>query len=187
MSTLTTRIMLEVYTAQPPFSFLAVSRHGVWMPVSQTMPTDALHAFVSRHLPNASPLGAANDNEAASALEAFPAAGGVGRAWMVEESPLVVLSSPLGFPGAVVEFTEIAFPAALTGCQSFVGHPATKQLLEALGAVTVPVPGRWNGPAIGESYLAVPLAQNARADGYTQDAAIESVSDLRAILCTRLA
>lgn len=73
----------------------------------------------------------------------------------------------------------------MTGCRHYVGHPATRQLLEALGAEYVP--GRWAGPAVGESYLAVPLAQNAREGGYTIDAAIESIAALRAILCTRLA
>ena len=180
-----TRIMLEIYTVHHPLSFLCISRTGTWVPVSLEMHTDAVPAHVASHLPNASPLGSANDNEAASALEAFPGAGGVGRAWMVAEKPIVILSSPLGFPRTIVEFTEIVFPESISGCKSFVGHPATKQLLDALGAEYVP--GRWDGPAIGESYLAVPLAQNEREGGYTQDAAIESVSDLHAILCTRLA
>ncbi len=40
---------------------------------------------------------------------------------------------------------------------------------------------------MGESYLAVPLANNQRAEGWTQNAAVESVAELKAILCTRMA
>ena len=98
---------------------------------------------------------------------------------------MIIVSSPLGFVGATIRFKEVPFPSSLTGAVSYVGHPATKTLLEALGASTVP--GRWNGPAVGESYLAVPLAQNAREGGYTKDQAIESVASLRAVLCTRIA
>lgn len=97
---------------------------------------------------------------------------------------MVVVSSPLGFPGATIRFEEVEFPSSLTGCQSYVGHPATRQLLEALGAETLP--GRWQGPAVGESYLAVPLAQNQREGGWTQDQAISSTRELRAIRCTRI-
>jgi hypothetical protein len=98
---------------------------------------------------------------------------------------MVIVSSPLGFSGATIKFEEVAFPADLAGATSYVGHPATKALIEALGAQTVT--GKWAGPAVGESYLAVPLAQNNREGGYTQDQAIESVSELRAIRCTRIA
>lgn len=98
---------------------------------------------------------------------------------------MIIISSPLGFAGAIVQFSEVPFPADLSGCTSYVGHPATKALLEALGAQTVA--GRWAGPEIGESYLAVPLAQNVREGGYTTDTAIESVAELRAIMCTRIA
>jgi hypothetical protein len=84
----------------------------------------------------------------------------------------------------VVRFEETPFPASLEGCQSYVGHPSTKALLEALGAQTIP--GRWEGPAVGEQYLAVPLMQNEREDGWTKDKAVSSVNALRAIRCTRV-
>lgn len=98
---------------------------------------------------------------------------------------MIVVSSPLGFAGTTVKFEEVPFPWDLTDCTSYVGHPATRALLEALGAQTVA--GRWAGPEIGESYLSVPLAQNAREGGYTPDTAIESAAELRAIMCTRIA
>lgn len=97
----------------------------------------------------------------------------------------IIVSSPLGFPGATIKFEEVAFPSDLSSKTSFVGHPATKGLLEALGASTVS--GRWAGPQVGESYLAVPLATNPREGGYTQDTAVSDVSSLKAILCTRIA
>ena len=99
--------------------------------------------------------------------------------------PKVVVSSPLGFAGATIYFEEIAFPATLAGMTSYVGHPATKALLEALGATFTP--GRWVGPEVGESYLAVPLATNPRPEGVTVEAAVEDTAGLKAILCTRIA
>jgi hypothetical protein len=98
---------------------------------------------------------------------------------------MVIISSPLGFAGTTVRFEEVAFPQSLEGAISYVGHPSTRALLEALGAETRT--GRWEGPAVNESYLAVPLAQNAREGGWTRDVAIESVRELRAIRCTRIA
>jgi len=101
---------------------------------------------------------------------------------------MVVLSSPIGFPGATISFEEIPFPEDLAGCTHYVGHPATKALLEALGAEPAPTGAKWQGPAVGEVYLAVPLAAaNSRAEGWTKDAAISSVKELRAIRCTRIA
>lgn len=107
-------------------------------------------------------------------------------------SPSVVVSSPLGFAGATIRFEEVPFPASLAGVVSYVGHPNTRQLLEALGAVTDAsgvngAPGKWAGPGVGESYLAVPLANNQRPEGWTVNAAVESVAELKAILCTRIA
>ena len=97
---------------------------------------------------------------------------------------MIILPSPLGFPGATIQFEEVAFPQSLEGCRSYVGHPATRALLEALGAEFVP--GRWDGPAVGESYLSVPLARNEREGGWTKDVAVKSVAQLRAIRCTRV-
>lgn len=97
----------------------------------------------------------------------------------------VIVSSPLGFTGTTVKFEEMPFPTNLSGCTSYVGHPTTKGLLEALGATTIS--GKWEGPKLGESYLAVPLANNKREAGYTVETAIEDISSLRCILCTRIA
>lgn len=104
----------------------------------------------------------------------------------------VVISSPLGFSGATIRFEEVPFPSNLEGYISYIGHPSTRALLEALGAVTDTSgpggnPGRWAGPAVGETYLAVPLANNTREGGYTRDVAVESVAALKAIACTRIA
>lgn len=98
---------------------------------------------------------------------------------------IVVVSSPIGFAGATVKFEDVAMPTSMEGVTSYVGHPATRALLEALGATTVS--GKWAGPSVGESYLAVPLALNPREGGFTRDVAISDVSELRAILCTRIA
>lgn len=106
--------------------------------------------------------------------------------------PRVVLSTALGFAGQTLRFDEIPFPASLAGMISYVGHPATRALVEALGATTDATgpngnPGKFSGLAVGESYLAVPLASNPRAEGWTANVAIESIQDLKAILVTRIA
>ena len=96
-----------------------------------------------------------------------------------------ILSSPIGFAGQTINFKEVAFPTDLSGIISYVGHPSTKELLAGLGAEYVG--GKYMGCEVGESYLAVPLADNKREGGYTNDAAIDSVKSLKAILCTRVA
>ena len=97
----------------------------------------------------------------------------------------VILSTPLGFAGTTMSFEEVQFPQSLEGFVSFVGHPATKGLVEALGATTVT--GKFSGLQIGESFLAVPLANNPREGGFTKDVAVQSVAELKCILCTRVA
>ena len=79
----------------------------------------------------------------------------------------------------------IPFPKDLTGVPHYVGHPATKGLIEALGA-TQAATKFFGGLEIGESYLAVPLANNPRTEGYTIDLAISDVSELTAKKVTRI-
>ena len=104
---------------------------------------------------------------------------------VINPNIVAILSSPLAFAGGLYKSQEVEFPANLTGTPSYCGHPNTKLLLTALGAEYTP--GRWEGPQVGESFLAVPLARNEREGGYTTDAAIESVAELKAILVTRIA
>lgn len=101
---------------------------------------------------------------------------------------MVIISSAIAFfgQGITVQTEPIPFPTDLSGCTSYVNHPATKAVLEALGANTVPA-GKWGGPEVGEQYLALPLANNVRAEGMTKDVAIQSVAELQAVLCTRIA
>lgn len=96
-----------------------------------------------------------------------------------------ILSSPLGFAGMTLKFEEVEFPISLQGIPHYVGHPATKELLDLLGAEHTK--GLYSGPDVGESFLAVPLNRNPREEGYTVDTAIDSVKDLRAIKVTRVA
>ena len=72
----------------------------------------------------------------------------------------------------------------LAGVPSFVGHPDTKTLLERLGVESVP--GLFLGLSVGESFLAVPLANNKREPGWTVDQAVAGLGELRAKLVTRL-
>ena len=96
-----------------------------------------------------------------------------------------ILSSPIGFAGTTMRFEQVAFPRSLKGFVSFVGHPATRELVEALGATTAT--GKFAGLQVCESFHAVPLANNQREGGFTKDVAIESVAALKCIKCTRVA
>lgn len=101
---------------------------------------------------------------------------------------MIILSSPLAHFGRgemTIRTEEIPFPSSLVGSVSYVGHPDTRALLEALGAETIS--GRWGGPAVGEQYLAVPLFHNERPGGVTAETAVDDVSQLRAVRCTRIA
>lgn len=98
---------------------------------------------------------------------------------------VAILSSPLAFAGGLYKSNNVAFPTSLEGIPSYCGHPATRELLAALGAEYTP--GRWEGPRVGESFLAVPLVRNEREGGFTVDTAIESIASLDAVLVTRIA
>lgn len=80
----------------------------------------------------------------------------------------------------------IPFPKGLAGTPHYVGHPATKALLEALGAVPAPTK-LFGGLEVDQSFLAVPLANNPRAEGYTADTAVSDVGQLTAKVVTRIA
>lgn len=95
-----------------------------------------------------------------------------------------ILSSPICFSGGTFSADDVPMPD-VTGIPHYVGHPATRALLDAAGAVFTP--GRYAGPEVGESFIAVPLALNPRAEGYTSDTAVADLSQLRVILVTRVA
>ncbi len=98
---------------------------------------------------------------------------------------VAILSSTV-LTGGTFECKEVAFPQDLSGTPHYVGHPDTKSLVEALGAV--PATSKlFGGLQIGESYLAVPLAQNKRENGWTVHTAVSDVSQLKAKVVTRIA
>lgn len=98
---------------------------------------------------------------------------------------VAVLSSTILTDGTF-ECQTVNFPASLAGVSHYVGHPATKGLIEALGAIPAPTK-LFGGLKVGESYLAVPLAVNPRVEGYTVDTAVADVSQLTARIVTRVA
>lgn len=98
---------------------------------------------------------------------------------------VAILSSPIGFPGGTFSFEEVSFPTDLTDVTHYVGHPATKALIEALGAVPTSEK-KFSGLEVGQSYLAVPLALNPRTEGWTTNTAVSDVSQLKAVLVTRV-
>ena len=99
---------------------------------------------------------------------------------------VAILSSTVLTKGTFV-CDAMPFPKDLVGIPHYVGHPATKALLDALGAL--PAPEKlFGGLEIGQSFLAVPLANNPRDNaGMTRDIAIANASQLVAKLVTRIA
>lgn len=98
---------------------------------------------------------------------------------------VAILSSTVLTPGTF-RAEEIPFPASLEGIPHYVGHPATRSLVEALGAEKASET-LFGGLEVGQSYLAIPLQRNPREGGYTQDIAISDTSELKAMLVTRIA
>jgi len=103
----------------------------------------------------------------------------------MEEMFVAILSSTVLTDGTFTCQT-VPFPASLEGVPHYVGHPATKSLLEALGATPAPTK-LFSGLEVGQVYLAVPLASNPRAEGWTADTAVADVSQLTAKVVTRIA
>lgn len=103
---------------------------------------------------------------------------------MATRNFVAIVSSTILTDGTFVCET-ISFPQDLAGVPHYVGHPATKGLIEALGATQAPTKF-FGGLEVGESYLAVPLANNPRSEGYTTDLAISDISELTAKKVTRI-
>jgi hypothetical protein len=76
----------------------------------------------------------------------------------------------------------------LTGVPHYIGHPATKEIVESLGAV--PAPSKlFGGLAVGEQAICFPIAQgkSTRAvDGFTSPHQNVSLDDLQVRVITRL-
>lgn len=82
---------------------------------------------------------------------------------------------------------EVGIPMpGVRGKPSYVGHPDTLKLLAALGANYQGAGVLFNGLAVGESFIAVPLANPNRDAGFTVDQALQSVNQLRVTRVTRI-
>lgn len=80
---------------------------------------------------------------------------------------------------------EILFEAAKGGVTHFVGHPATKVMLESVG-FKQDSKKLFAGLQPGESFVAVPLAVNPREGHVTSDQAITAWSDVTVKVVTRI-
>ena len=75
--------------------------------------------------------------------------------------------------------------AAKNGVTHFVGHPATKILLESVG-LKQDAEKLFSGLKPGESFVAVPLAVNPREGHITCDQAITAWSQVSVKVVTRI-
>ena len=77
---------------------------------------------------------------------------------------------------------------SLTGVPHYIGHPDTKQIVEALGAISAPTK-LFKGLEVEEQAVCFPIKQglSSRAtDGFTVHQAIEEVGTLDVRILTRL-
>lgn len=110
--------------------------------------------------------------------------------WMEKQSIVAVLSTtvlPLDGTYKVVTLPAGEVPD-LTGIPHYVGHPDTKGIIEAAGAVPAPVK-LFTGLQIGEAALCVPIAQGKSArdsgSGTLPNQAV-TLADLSLRVLTRL-
>ena len=83
---------------------------------------------------------------------------------------------------------EVGIPLPnVKGLTHYVGHPDTNKLITALGAVYAGTGALFNGLAVGESFIAVPLANPNRDAGFTVDQALTSLDQIRVTRVTRIA
>lgn len=75
----------------------------------------------------------------------------------------------------------------IKGLPSYVGHPDTLKLLAALGADYQGAGVLFQGLAVGESFIAVPLANPNRDAGFTVDQALSGLDQIRVTRVTRIA
>lgn len=99
---------------------------------------------------------------------------------------VAILSSTVLTQGTF-ECREAPIPADLTGMPSYVGHPDTAALLTRLGAAPQLKGALFGGLEVGQSFLAVPLANPDRSVGWTVDTCVASLDQIRAKLVTRIA
>ena len=101
--------------------------------------------------------------------------------------PTAILSSTiLNVEGTYKAEFVTAESIIFEGVPSYCGHPNTAAILADLG-VTKPETNLFEGLEIGQSFLAVPLMNNPRTEGHTVHQSIETISELRLTLVTRIA
>lgn len=82
---------------------------------------------------------------------------------------------------------EVGIPMPeISGLPSYVGHPDTASLLAKLGVEPMLKGSMFNGLEIGQSFIAVPLANPNRSEGWTVDQALASLDGLRVTRVTRI-
>jgi len=98
----------------------------------------------------------------------------------------ILSSTVINVSGEYSVEVGIAMPENIKGLPHYVGHPDTRKLIDTLGAEYQE--GKlFNGLAVGESFLAVPLANPKREAGWTVDQALGSINELRVTKVTRTA
>ena len=95
----------------------------------------------------------------------------------------VLSSTVINVSGEYKVEVNVALPD-IKGLPSYVGHPDTAALLAALGANKVG--GLFQGLAVGESFIAVPLANPNRSEGWVVDQALSGLDQIRVTRVTRI-
>lgn len=97
---------------------------------------------------------------------------------------VAILSSTVLIIDGTYACTTLSNIPDVTGVPHYVGHPATKVILDDAGAIHTP--GVFKGLNVGQSMLVVSLANNQRVDGFTTHQNVD-ISGLTFKVVTRIA
>ena len=101
-------------------------------------------------------------------------------------TPSAILSSTIVNVSGLYEVQVNAPLPNLEGIPSYVGHPDTAALLAELGVEAQPKGSLFGGLEVGQSFVAVPLQNPNRSQGWTVDQAVSGVDQLRVTIVTRV-
>ncbi len=100
-------------------------------------------------------------------------------------SVVAILSTTLLQKTGTYVFTELTtMPGHLQGLPHYVGHPATRYLLDKAGAIYTP--GLFNGLDVGQSFYTAQLKDPRKGQAFTVDNPNVTLDDLKRGLVTRI-
>lgn len=97
---------------------------------------------------------------------------------------VAILSSTVLSGAGTYRYDVLGEMPAVSGISHYIGHPATKFILDGAGAVYVP--GYFSGLKIGESFLVAQLKDPRKGSAFTTDSPNVGPDDLKWGVVTRI-